>query len=198
MEPSPGRQHLHTFRPDFSQVPALIWSADRDLRFTFCDGAALRGTGFSANEAVGLTLPQWLQSEDPELPPVRAHRLALEGSVGTYASDWNGRLFHVRVEPLRDPSGAVSGTIAVAVDVSERKKIDEAFRISEERFRLVCEHSPVAIGIGQRGLVRYVNPAWLRTFGYADPGEVVGTDALRYIAPECRAEMEEILRKSEV
>src|SRR5690349_19326187 len=127
MEPAAPRGNLPTFQPLFSQIPALVWTTDPDMRFTSCDGAMLRGTGFSANEAIGLTLSQWLQSDDPELPPVRAHRRALNGEAAGYTSDWNGRLLHVRVEPLKDSSGAVSGAIAVALDVTERKPLEEAF-----------------------------------------------------------------------
>jgi len=178
-----------------AQVPALVWTTDRDLRFTFCEGGALKGTGYSAHEAVGLTFFQYLQSDDRELPPLRTHLRALEGEAGSYTNDWNGRLFHVRVEPLVDPSGAISGTIAVAVDVTERKEIEEEFRHSEERFRLLCEHSPIGIGIAQRGLVRYVNAAWLRMFGYSEASEVVGTNLLQHIAPESRADIEDKMRR---
>jgi PAS domain S-box-containing protein len=177
-----------------AQIPALLWTLDRELRFTFSDGAVLESMGHSANEAVGLSLPQWLQSDDPDLPPVRVHRRALLGEPGSYTYEWNGRLFHVRVEPLRDPSGTIMGTISLAVDVTERKEIDEASRLNEERFRLVFEHSPIGIGIGQRGLLRYLNAAWVRMFRYGDAAEIVGTDLLRHVAPECRADIEGKIR----
>jgi PAS domain S-box-containing protein len=146
---------------------------------------------------VGLTLSQYLQSEDPTLPPIRVHRQALEGKTGSYTSEWNGRLFHSHVEPLKDSSGALVGTIGLAVDVTERREMEEAFRLSEERFRLLCDHSPIAIGIGQRELVRYVNAAWLRLFGYGDAKEIVGTEVLQHIAPECHDDIKIKMRGRE-
>jgi PAS domain S-box-containing protein len=197
MEPGPGPRNLPTFRPLVAQIPALIWTTDTELRFTSSDGAVLQGMGHSAHEAVGMSLPQWLQSDDPDLPPVRVSRRALLGEPGSYTYEWNGRLFHVRIEPLRDPSGTITGTIALAADVTDMKEIDEAARLNEQRFRLVFEHSPIGIGIGQRGLLRFVNAAWVRMFGYSDPAQIVGTDLLQHIAPECRAGMEEKFQKWE-
>ncbi len=53
-------------------------------------------------------------------------------------------------------------------DVTERKKIDEKLRISEERFSKSFNESPVAVAISRLtdGLFTEVNGAYLKIFGF--------------------------------
>ena len=57
---------------------------------------------------------------------------------------------------------------------------------SERRYRRLIEESPDGIVIHQQGVVRFINSAGLRMFGYTEPVEVMGQPLLGYIAPEHR------------
>lgn len=59
-------------------------------------------------------------------------------------------------------------------DVTERRRYEDALRNSEERMRLVIESSPIGIEIARDGVYQYVNPAFLRMFGYERAEEVEG------------------------
>jgi len=59
-------------------------------------------------------------------------------------------------------------------EIAERKKIEESLRKSEEWMRLIIESSPVGIHIVRDGRYQYVNPAFVRIFGYESANEVVG------------------------
>jgi PAS domain S-box-containing protein len=63
---------------------------------------------------------------------------------------------------------------------------DAKLRESEERFRAIFESSPVAIGIAQDGIVRYVNRSFLKLYGYDREEEVVGSPVIDHLAPEVR------------
>ncbi len=64
----------------------------------------------------------------------------------------------------------------------------------EERFRAIFESSPVAIGIACDGIVRYVNAAFLRMYGYDRGEEIVGAPVLDHIAPSHRERTAQRLR----
>jgi PAS domain S-box-containing protein len=58
---------------------------------------------------------------------------------------------------------------------AEQKLMEDHLRMSEERFRSIFNHSPIAIGIGRRddGRLVEVNGAWLRLYGF-ERDEVLG------------------------
>jgi PAS domain S-box-containing protein len=61
-----------------------------------------------------------------------------------------------------------------------------ALAASEARYRRLIEESAEGIVIHREGVIRFVNAAALRIFGYTDPGDVVGRPVMEHIAPEHR------------
>ncbi len=55
---------------------------------------------------------------------------------------------------------------------SRRHKMEEALRTSEERFRRLAEYAAVGVVLIQDERFRYVNPAFVKMFGYASPDEI--------------------------
>lgn len=69
-------------------------------------------------------------------------------------------------------------------EIAERKRIEEALREREERFRaLVQDSSDVIVVIDAQGLMHYVSPAVERALG-ATPAELLGRDAFSFVHPE--------------
>jgi PAS domain S-box-containing protein len=53
------------------------------------------------------------------------------------------------------------------IDVSERKRAEEALRFKEARFRRLIEASPMAMGVADaEGNIEYLNPRFIERFGY--------------------------------
>ena len=70
--------------------------------------------------------------------------------------------------PLRDLDGNVCGVVAILVDLSERRKMEQALRESEERFRNLSDTAPVLIWMA--GVDRhcyYFNKTWLAFTGHS-------------------------------
>jgi PAS domain S-box-containing protein len=107
------------------QVPAVFWTTDDQLRFTSSAGAGLGSLGGKPNEVVGLTLFQYFQTDDPNHPGIVTHIHALRGETAKWEQDWLGRHYHSHVEPLRGADGRITGTIGVALDITERKRAEE-------------------------------------------------------------------------
>lgn len=110
------------------QMPAVLWSTDRELRFTSSQGARLSALGLRPNQVVGTTLWEYFGTDDPDFPPIAAHREALEGRSSTFDFDWQGLPFHSHVEPLRDGHDEIVGTIGVARDITELKLAEKEAR----------------------------------------------------------------------
>jgi PAS domain S-box-containing protein len=175
-------------------VSAILWTADQALKITSLTGGALANFGRKQDEGVGKTLFEYFGTQDRLFPPLAAHLNALQGQVGDYEVDYQGRTFYSHVEPLRGEDGQVVGVIGLGLDMTDTIKARSALQDSEERFRSIFERSPVGIGIAFRGALRYANPALARLFQCESPSELVGQSVLSHIAPRCR---EEIRRRIE-
>lgn len=107
------------------QMPAVLWSVDRDLRFTSSMGAGLEGLGQKPDQNNGVSLFEYFGTGDAGFQPIAAHKSALDGESRTYEIEWKGRIFASHVEPLRNTDGSIKGVIGVAFDVTDRKEIQK-------------------------------------------------------------------------
>jgi PAS domain S-box-containing protein len=113
-----------------SQMPAIFWTVDRDLRFTEAMGAGRRLLGEEDRDVVGVDLFAYFKTTDPCFEPIAAHRQALEGEATTYQTTWQGRTFQSHVEPLRDAAGSIRGVLGIAFDVTEHRETEAELRRS--------------------------------------------------------------------
>jgi PAS domain S-box-containing protein len=115
------------------QMPAVVWTTDTELAFTSSRGSALAELNLAPDQTVGLTLCEYLQTDDPDSPAIAAHLRALQGERVSYAAQWAGRLYESQVEPMRDAQGTVTGVIGVAMDVTERRGLER--ELEQRRLR---------------------------------------------------------------
>ncbi|HEV3475567.1 MAG TPA: EAL domain-containing protein [Actinomycetota bacterium] len=87
------------------------------------------------------------------------------------------------VSPIPDPSGEVHAASVIAREITDRKRADEALRISEARNRALLESSlDCVIAMDEQGRITEFNPAAEQTFGYTR-AEVIGHDMADLIIP---------------
>jgi len=115
------------------QLPAVLWSTDCDLRFITGVGAGLSALGIGRNGLAGGTLFEYFRTTDRTFPPIAAHLGALHGESREYESEWSGHIFESHVEPLRDPHGTIIGVIGLALDITARKRTEQALQESLQR-----------------------------------------------------------------
>ncbi|MBN1669915.1 MAG: PAS domain S-box protein [Kiritimatiellae bacterium] len=90
--------------------------------------------------------------------------------------------------PLKDADGNVIGVIEHIRDITQRRRVEEALRESEEKFRNLAEQSPNMIFINQGGRVVYANRQSERTLGYTREEFYAPTfDHMSIIAPKDHA-----------
>jgi PAS domain S-box-containing protein len=110
-----------------------------------------------------------------------------------------GKLISVSltVSPVRDPLGRIVGCSEIACDVTERKRVEQELRKSEEKFSKAFRHSPLAISLTSAKTHTYidVNETFVRLTGFRRE-EVIGRSALEiglWVNPSDREKMTERL-----
>jgi diguanylate cyclase (GGDEF)-like protein/PAS domain S-box-containing protein len=164
-------------------VPVNLWSTDARLNITFSQGAGLHLIGTTASEQVGMTLYEVLKTRDPGFTPLAAHLRALQGELVRYEVEWRGRSFETRVEPLRSADGHISGTVGIAIDITERKTLYDALQTRNVYFAALFENAPEAIALlDEHDHIMRINRQFTTLFGYGDD-EAVGKNINDLIVP---------------
>ena len=77
-----------------------------------------------------------------------------------------GRHIENFLYPVIDSTGNATHVAIFALDITERKQIEEALRQSEEKFRMMADQSPVMIGVtDENGNITFLNKVWLEFRG---------------------------------
>ena len=164
-------------------VPVNLWSTDARLNITFSQGAGLHLIGTGGNDQVGMTLYEVLKTRDPGFTPLAAHLKALQGELVRYEVDWRGRSFETRVEPLRSADGHITGTVGIAIDITDRKTLYDAVRKQNVYFASLFESAPQAIAILDEGdHIMRINSEFTALFGYTE-SEAIGASINDLIVP---------------
>ncbi len=110
------------------------------------------------------------------------------------------------ITPVRDVRGEISHFIAIKQDISERKRVLEALRQSEERYRLLFDHNPVPMWLYDAETLHFVavNETAVRNYGYTEEeflgmsiGQIRPEEDLERFIESVRATRDEPLTVSE-
>jgi PAS domain S-box-containing protein len=120
------------------------------------------------------------------------HAKRPEGMPSTYEVDLIGlhgarRDVVISGAPMHDTEGALIGLIGTFTDISDRKRAELRLSESEKRLRSLFDASIDAIGVSKAGQHVMVNPAYVRTFGYASESEILPLPIVALIADDERA-----------
>ncbi|HXG38580.1 MAG TPA: PAS domain S-box protein [Bacteroidota bacterium] len=162
----------------------------------------------SFTKTFGFTLAEvdarggWQSMVYPEdLPAMKQHALKVaSGSPDVCETRFVTRTGEVRwlrdyATPVWDKrEERVVRIYGAAQDITEQKKVEQALRESEERYRNLIERANDGIAIIQEGRVSFVNPSLLRKWG-GTMEQVLNTPFTKYIAPEEIPKVAERYRK---
>jgi PAS domain S-box-containing protein len=101
----------------------------------------------------------------------------------------NGQLFWVEVSLRSSQISGEERVLAVARDISERKRAEEALRQSELRYETLTNISPVGIfRTDANGKTTYVNPRWCKISGISR-NEALGDAWMKAVHPDDRPQL---------
>ncbi|NTV46284.1 MAG: PAS domain S-box protein, partial [Chlorobiales bacterium] len=133
--------------------------------------------GYSRDEIIGKTseeLNLWATpSERQESYEVfRSQGYVHERTVHFRTRSGNILTMLTSVEPIELKGQTFA--ISTALDITERKKVEEALQESEEKLRLFIDHAPVALAMFDRDM-RYIHASirWISDYGLFDK-EIIG------------------------
>ncbi|MCE5214816.1 MAG: PAS domain S-box protein [Methanobacterium sp.] len=180
----------------FDAVPDLIAIFGNDFKIIRINKAMADSLNVDPEEAVGLHCYEVVHGSEqpPSFCPL--HKLYNDGQEHTEEvhEDLIGGDFIVSVSPLHDSGGKLIGSVHVARDITERKRIEEALKESENKFRSIFNKANDMISLnlmkdeGMPGRFLEVNDVASERLGYTRD-ELLKMSPPEIVTPEKRPEM---------
>ncbi|MDB6109568.1 MAG: hypothetical protein JWR69_1318 [Pedosphaera sp.] len=184
------RQSESRYREETTELEALYKSApwglvlvDRDLRYVRVNDVVAETIGLPPSQIIGRTIREVIPMLADQTEP--NYRRVIETGESIVNFEAHGRTHKqphlerdwlVSYYPLKDAKGLVTSVNAIILDITERKRAEEAVRRSQERFRTAFAGAAVGMSMMDlEGRFREVNPIFCFIMGYTKE-ELLGKD----------------------
>ncbi len=155
------------YRSIFENAVEAIFQTNLDGRYTAANPALARMLGYDSPEELiaGVTDVAQLYVEpggrEGFIRQMEEHGALAEFEYQVYRKDGSPIWVSEKVRAMRDEAGRLAGFEGTTLDVTERKRAEEALREAEERYRTLVEQVPAAVYVaefGEAGAWSYVSP----------------------------------------
>ncbi len=178
------------FRSLCQFVPIGIFVTDQAGDCTYVNNCLQKTAGLTLDESLGMQWTRLIHSDDREGMLAAVAQTIQTGSEFSrecriVTPSGEVKQLAIRAVWLRDAQGARLGQVGAIEDITDRRKVEEALRESEQLFRNLAETIDASICIVQNGLVKYVNPCGCRLLGYSAE-ELIGKQPWLFVHPDMR------------
>ncbi len=175
----------------YASAPIGLCLLDTDTRYLRVNRQLAELNGLSVEEHIGKRVRELVPdladvAEDLVRRVVETGEpvLDLEIRGETPAQPGVARCWKENWWPLKDDRGRVVAINIVVEEITERKRVEEALRKSEERFRLLTENaSDIVVVLDAEGHIRYKTPSAKQVGGYAAE-DLIGRSGFKLIHPD--------------
>ena len=160
---------------------------------TSWNASAERTYGYTAEEMIGRSIAALIPAgHETELATLLARIRAGEHirhlETVRVRKDGGRRHVSLTVSPIIDAAGAIVGASTITRDITEHRRMEQALRDSEERFRTISASAQDGIVVMDNdGRVTFWNCAAEKIFGYTE-AEALGKDLHGMLAPPSYAD----------
>jgi len=178
------RESEEKFRRIFESANDCLIYLDRSGRILDVNEKAVRVFGGLREELVGKHFTQVSILSFKDIPKLLSNFARIlrgkEGYTSLRIINKKGQEIHLECSSsIAKIDDKFVGILIIARDVTERKKMKEALRDSEENFKTLVEEAPISIfNTDLKGKITYVNKKFEETTGYSLE-EIVGKDGFK-------------------
>ena len=164
-----------------------IWRIAMDGRIMEVNEAYCRLSGYSEKELLSMNIADLEAAETAAEIAARIKEVVKLGDARfeTKHRRKDGTVYDVEIVVQYRQEAGEFLTVFVR-DITERKKLVEALKESEEHYHRLVELSPYAIDVHSEGKIIYVNPAGVKLLGAKNAAEIIGKPVLNFVPPHYR------------
>ena len=159
------------YRSLFESTGTATFVAEDDFTISQVNAKCEELSGYSREEIVGrMKTTDFVAPEDLEQVVDYHHtrRNIADEAPSEYEFNMKNRQGHIKTVFIQ--TGIIPETnqsIASIIDITPRKRAEEALQESQEKYRLLFENASDAIFIAQDGIIKFPNPGLLDLVGYS-------------------------------
>ncbi len=171
-----------------------LFLVDKECRYLFITNNMADNFGSPLSEVIGKKYGDFHKKEAAEIFAGRVAAVFATGSVimDEHIDRHGNKHIYRKFTPVKSPQGEVIKVAVIGQDITRLKEAEknlwmsqQQWQSTEEKYRNVIENAIEAIVVLQDGLVKFVNPASLKLFGYSEK-EIISISFTEFIHPEDR------------
>ena len=158
------------YRLLFNSLPYGGEVLDTNGKILLCSASTAKMLGYKESELIGKSITDFLSPDSTKIFHKKFSNL-LQGkseSAEIRMLHKNGTELDIlrSAQPILDSNGKTETILALNVNITKRKKVEEALKKSEEKYRLISDNSYDIISFWVNNKLEYISPALERITGY--------------------------------